>query len=544
MNRQPTDRLWNSPDAPHSLAELRDREELYRSLFEASPDAIFLAELGFLGNANQRALEMFGCRREDFEGQRPERFSPPLQPDGTPSAEKAAYWIERAASEGPQYFSWTHCRYDGTPFAAEVSLRVLELGGRKHMLAFVRDVSERVEAERQREALEAQLRQAQKMEAVGQLAGGVAHDFNNILTAILGHLELLVDDVARRAVTADQILENLREVESGARRAADLTRQLLTFSRHRVVELQTVDMNAIIAEVERMLRRLITENVELALEPGRGPLLVDADAGQIEQVIVNLVVNARDAMPDGGRVALKTARVELDAAAASLHGTAAPGRYVLLAVADTGCGMDRATRERIFEPFFTSKPLGQGTGLGLATVYGIVQQCGGFIEVDSALGQGTTFRIFLPEQAAAAAAGRGEIATAAGEPGGHETVLICEDDPVVRELVARLLTRAGYQVLVAEAPERALAMVRSEPDAVDLLVSDVIMPGMNGAQLARELRTLQPGLRTLFISGYTAHIIEHQGVLEDGSDLLEKPFTRAELLERVRALLAARPARG
>lgn len=402
------------------------------------------------------------------------------------------------------------------------------------------DITARKEADAERERLETQLRQAQKMEAVGQLAGGVAHDFNNILTTILGNAELVLESLRPRVPPDDMALQGLAQVERAAQRAATLTRQLLVFSRRDTARPEVLSVNAILTDMQKMLRRLITENIALELVPARDLHMVRADAGQLEQVVMNLVINARDAMPQGGRLRIETANVTLGAADTGARPEATPGPYIVLTISDTGCGMDADTMEHMFEPFFTTKPAGQGTGLGLATVYGIVQRSSGHIVVSSAPGQGATFRVFLPAVAAPA-----DLRIARHEtppPTGSESVLVCEDDPAIRNLAAELLHEAGYTVRTAGSAREALALAGDGKARFDLLVTDVIMPEMNGKRLAEQLAARLPRLRTLFISGYSADVIAHHGVLGPDIDLLEKPFSRRALLVRVREVLDRQPA--
>ena len=374
-------------------------------------------------------------------------------------------------------------------------------------------------AERQR--LEAQLRQSQKMEAIGQLAGGVAHDFNNILTAIFGHVELGIADLQARLPTARNTLDGMQQIQRSAQRASALTRQLLAFSRRQVVRPEVLNLNATLRDLQKMLNRLITEDIELAISSAAELPAVEADPGQVEQVIVNLVVNARDAMPEGGKLVLETSTVVLDESYIASHTEAQAGEHVLLSVSDTGCGMAPATLERIFEPFFTTKPHGQGTGLGLSTVYGIVKQAGGHITVYSELGHGTIFRIYLPSvQKPTTWVKRSGAETA--PPVGTETILLCEDDPAVRELAAHMLTDAGYSVLVARDAEQALRFAGSLSGRIHLLLTDVIMPNMSGRKLSDALTAQRPDVKTLYMSGYSSTMIAHHGVLEKDVEFLEK----------------------
>jgi signal transduction histidine kinase len=381
--------------------------------------------------------------------------------------------------------------------------------------------------------LESQLRQAQKMEAVGQLAGGVAHDFNNLLTAIMGHGSLALE-----ALPADHpVREDVVEILKAGERAAGLTRQLLAFSRRQVMQPEVVGMNRVVSQVEKLLGRLIGEQIQIVLDLSASPDTVKVDPGQLEQVLVNLAVNARDAMPEGGTLTVATSTVRLDETYAREHHAVAPGDYVVVSVADTGTGMDAETQARLFEPFFTTKAAGKGTGLGLATVYGIVKQSGGFIYVYSELGRGTAFKVYLPltsEQPSLAARTDG-----AAPKRGTETILVVEDDAHVRGVAARLLGQLGYRVLAASSGEEALSILERAGVSVDLVVSDVIMPGMTGPELYRQLSRRYPDLRVLFTSGYSKDAVTRHGVLEPGTKFLEKPYPPGVLARKVREALAS-----
>jgi PAS domain S-box-containing protein len=392
------------------------------------------------------------------------------------------------------------------------------------ILGISRDITER-------KKLEDQLRASQKMEAVGRLAGGVAHDFNNMLGVIFGYGEM----VLKHLDSGTPLHAKQNEVLKAAERAAALTRQLLAFSRQQVLQPRVLDLNDVVADMDKMLRRLIGEDVELRtrLDPALGS--ISADPGQLGQIIMNLAVNARDAMPGGGRLTVETANVELDDAYATHHPPTVPGRYVMLAVTDTGCGMDADVRARIFEPFYTTKPQGEGTGLGLSTVYGIVKQSGGYIWVYSEVGLGTTFKIYLPRVDSVPA--EVESTPVAADARGSETVLIIEDEAALRRAVTAMLEESGYRVLAAPDGASALQIADEHEGPIDLLVADVIMPGMSGREAAEAIAASRKGVKILYVSGYTGEAIRQRGALKAGAAFLSKPFPAAALLHKCRELL-------
>jgi two-component system, cell cycle sensor histidine kinase and response regulator CckA len=391
------------------------------------------------------------------------------------------------------------------------------------------DVTERTQ-------LEEQLRQAQKMEAVGRLAGGVAHDFNNLLTAIKGYGGLLMEALH----PSDVRRADVQEINKAADRAAALTRQLLAFSRKQVLKPVVLDLNDVVADMESMLRRLIGEDVRLATGLSSDLGAVRADRGQLEQVLMNLVINARDAMPGGGALTVETANVDVRRRFVDRQLSVDPGHYVMLAVRDTGCGMDEETQQHIFEPFFTTKGVG-GTGLGLATVYGIVRQSGGFVRVESAPGVGTTIAVHLPRTADAPATGE-RVPSPAPPLAGRGTVLLCEDESAVRALARRVLEGQGYTVIEAAHGAAALAVAAAHAAEITLLVTDVVMPEMGGRELAEQLTAARPGLRVLYMSGYTDGDILRRGLAREGRAFLQKPFTPEDLARKVQAVLTASPA--
>jgi signal transduction histidine kinase/ActR/RegA family two-component response regulator len=390
----------------------------------------------------------------------------------------------------------------------------------------------RIQAEQEREALQEQLRQSQKVEAIGRLAGGVAHDFNNLLTVIKGYSQLTLAEMKAE----DPFRENIEEIKKSADRASDLTRQLLAFSRRQIMEMKVLDLNTILQNLEKMLRRLIGEDIGLTFLSGDDLRRVKVDPGQIEQVIINLSVNARDAMPKGGKLTIETANAVLDEEYARKHIAVKPGRYVMVSVSDTGMGMTPEVRERVFEPFFTTKERGRGTGLGLSTVYGIVKQSGGNIWIYSEPDRGTTFKIYLPQVDEALEELREKVETRE-LPRGIETVLIVEDDKEVRKLVARILENHGYKVLEASQGSEALPLSKEYKEQIHLMLADVVMPGLDGRELAERIKLLHPRMKVLYMSGYTENAITHHGILEKGMNYIQKPFTVDALTRKVREVL-------
>jgi nitrogen-specific signal transduction histidine kinase/ActR/RegA family two-component response regulator len=390
----------------------------------------------------------------------------------------------------------------------------------------------------QQTRMEEELLLSQKLKAVGQLAGGVAHDFNNILGIIQGYSESLLEKMPRDS----KLRESVDEILQASKHATALTRQLLAFSRKQVIQPQTLELNECVAQITKMLRRLIGEDVELAILPGTGLGRIKADPNQLEQVILNLAVNARDAMPKGGKLTIETGNVYLHEQYAATYAPVPPGRYVMLAVSDNGTGMSAETRAHIFDPFFTTKDKGKGTGLGLATVHGIVHQAGGYIRVDSELGAGSSFRVFFPrvdEEMPApleAPAGEGKILR------GSETVLLLEDEPSFRKMIAEFLERTGYTVLAAESASEATRIAQLHPSAIHLMLTDVVMPEINGPQLARFLAVLRPDMRVLFMSGYTDGALEQKEILSKGVAFVQKPFAWSTLALKIRETLEVRAA--
>jgi PAS domain S-box-containing protein len=510
------------------LARGAASEARYRSLLEQANDAILLVGESGIIEANRQAEVLLGRPRVEILGRTYEEFV------AFAEREKAAVALATLLADGTARTSdRLLVRSDGSNVQVEVSGSLVRIGEEALILLILRDITERKLAQEEIQRTAELLQRSQKLEAIGRLAGGVAHDFNNILGVIVGYAELAQRQLggehpARPRV--DQILK-------AADRATGLTRQLLAFSRRQVMQPRLLDLNRVVTDADTMLGRLIGEDIAIGVHTAPGLGTVKADPGQVEQIILNLAVNARDAMPEGGSLTIETSNVDLDEDYAAAHPSVEPGRYVMLAISDTGVGMDGETRRQIFEPFFTTKPEGQGTGLGLATVYGIVKQSGGHIWVYSEPGRGTTFKVYLPrfdEPAEFARPG-----TVAGDaPRGRETILLVEDTETLQEVIRETLEERGYTVLLASNGEEALALAGGEGERqIHLLLTDVVMPRLGGVQLARLLSASRPAIRVLYMSGYTDGAISHHGVLGEGVMLLEKPFTGDKLARAVREAL-------
>jgi two-component system cell cycle sensor histidine kinase/response regulator CckA len=521
---KPAGRVWSFRDiSQRRLAEkkLLESEQRYRTLFESAGDAIFLLnENRIIIDCNSRTLEMFGYAQEQIIGKHIACLHPLRQPDGSDSLVKGKEKNTAALNGSSQFFEWRHVRFDGVFFDAEVTLNRVELGSGMHLLAMVRDISER-------KKLEEQLLQAQKMEAIGILAGGVAHDFNNILSTIVGYGSLLQMKLQQEGPQKEYV----ERILAASERAANLTGSLLTFSRKQEAELQPVDLNDAIFSFHKVLARLIGEDIDLSLELASESLVVAADARQIEQVLMNLINNSRDAMPRGGRLTIATAAVMLDTDSSGIPS----GSYAVITVSDSGTGMDKEIQARIFEPFFTTKEVGKGTGLGLAIAYGIVKKHSGFIAVSSATGQGTVITVYLPlSSAPGQCPGRKD---AERIPGGSETILLVEDDAAVRQVTRSMLEEFGYTVLEAADGVAAQDIFRRDRERIALVLCDLIMPKRNGRETLAAIQELQADVKAIFMSGYTADIIAGKGIADSGFHLLLKPLNPGVLLKKIRSIL-------
>ncbi|MGQ9696205.1 MAG: PAS domain S-box protein [Thermodesulfobacteriota bacterium] len=509
---------------------LRESEERYRLVVENAGDMVILvAQDEHIQFVNRRAMELTGYSYDEFISRPFDKFIHPEDRDKV-----LQYHARRLKREKgvPEVYSFRIIDKAGNIRWVEINVALINWKGSPATLNFLRDITDLKKFEEEKEILQAQFRQAQKMEAIGRLAGGVAHDFNNMLTIIKTHSQLMLMQLRE----GDPLFDSVREVERAADRAAALTRQLLAFSRRQVMEFRVLDLNVVIRDMEKMLRRVLGEDIELVTYYAGDLGRVKADPGQIEQILMNLVVNARDAMPKGGKLTIETANVDLDEEYVRRHVGARAGAYVMLSVTDIGVGMSSEVRERIFEPFFTTKEKGKGTGLGLSTVYGIVKQSGGNIWVYSELGKGTTFKVYLPRcEEVAEEVGRKEEVKEI--PRGGEVILVVEDDETVRKLAVGILRRFGYEVLEAGLPGEALLLGEQRKERIDLLLTDVVMPQMSGRELGERIRRFHPEVRVLYMSGYTDNAIVHHGVLESGIAFMQKPFTVEGLARKVREVL-------
>ncbi len=501
------------------ITERKEAEERFRLVFEHASDGLLISDESGVVDCNPAALAMLGLAgKEQLIGRWPAEFSPSLQPDGTPSGDKARRMGAITLEQGGHTFDWVHERPDGSPVPVEVSVQHAKLNNRRVSIVSWRDQSRRLELERERIAVEQRLHVAQKMEAVGQLAGGVAHDFNNLLTALRNSIQLAIHEVPRDVAIHSDLALALSTTE----RASGLTRQLLAFSRQQGRDVQCIDLTQVVHELLPLLRTALPPGVTMHVAVEAVPVPVTADRGQIEQVLLNLVLNARDAMPHGGEL---TIGLQCDSAASQ----------ATLRVSDTGTGMDAAVQARMFEPFFTTKPIGTGTGLGLAVVYGVVTQSGGTIQVESAPGHGTSVAITLP----LADRVPRPSAAAVASPARAAVVLLVDDDRAVRSTTRRLLERSNFTVVDVESAAEALERFREAPDRFDVLLSDIRMPGMDGVQLAQAVRTTAPGFPVVFISGYDEAGDHHLDAMT-AVQLVAKPFAADRLFGALRQAVAER----
>jgi PAS domain S-box-containing protein len=536
-----------------ALADGRRAEQRFRRLFEVAPDAmIAVAPDGLVTMANTQAEQLFGYAG-DLVG-RPAEMLVPVKARADLAAARLSYFADPEAQPGVTKFTLSGVRQDGSRFPAEITLSSLQTDSGLLVTAAIRDVTERVamEAERERlravaeqERMERRLQQSQRLESLGQLVGGVAHDFNNLLNVIQGYADFSAEQV-QALVPADArlepVLDDIEQVRVAAQQASRLTSQLLTFAREDVIRPEVLDLNAAVKEAGLLLRRTLGEHIELVIAAEPALWRVKADRGQLEQVLVNLAVNARDAMPGGGRLSIDTGNTEVDAAYATRRPELRSGRYAQFRVSDTGTGMDRATVARVFEPFFSTKPKGRGTGLGLATVYGVVTQAGGSIEIYSEVGLGTTITVLLPATDEDAAPYLAPAGTIDDQRGHGETILVVEDEESLRQLTTRILARNGYQVCAVSNGAEAVRRAGDPAQPITLLLTDVVMPEMLGHEIAARIGAIRPDVPALFMSGYAQPILDSHGVAASSYDILAKPFTESALLTRVRQAITRIPA--
>ncbi|MGE4158611.1 MAG: PAS domain S-box protein [Planctomycetota bacterium] len=500
--------------------------KIFQAVVEATPNALIMTDSqGLIVLVNTQAEKLFGYTREELLHKSidmlvPQKFR------GQHKSNRDSFMADprtRAMGIGRELFGQ---RKDGSTVPIEIGLNPTRTDDGAYVLAAIVDITER-------KRLEDQLRHSQKMESIGRLAGGIAHDFNNMLMVISGYCSMAVDGAKDDA----KLREQLEQIGMAADRATALTRQLLAFSRKQVLQPTVLDLNTVVEHMDKMLRRLIGEDIDFVTELRPHLDAVNFDRGQIEQIIMNLAINARDAMPKGGKLTIETANVVLDDTYARTHLDANPGPHVMIAVADTGSGMDAETLTKIFEPFFTTKGQGEGTGLGLATVYGIIKQAGGTIWVYSEVGHGTIFKVYLPSFREGQVTSKPPAEKVAADKG-TETILVVDDEKGVRELLRAVLKAADYQVLIAGEIDEAMDICRKHEGRIHMLLTDVVLPKVGGRELAERLKAVRPDLKVVFMSGYTDGAIAHQGVLDTGTAFIEKPVAPQALLQKIREFLA------
>jgi len=512
---------------------LRESEERYRSILESIEDGYY--EVDIAGNFtffNDSMCQILGYSKEEMMGMNNRQYTDQKNAKKLYQAFNKVFRTEQSAKG----YEWEIIKKDGTKRDIDASVSLIKdiSGNRIGFRGIVRDITERKQAEKEMAALQEQLRQSQKIEAIGQLAGGIAHDFNNSLTLIKTCSQLALMDLK----AGDPLRQTFEMIDKATQQSANLTRQLLAFSRRQIMELKVIDLNNLLLDMDKMLHRVIGEDIELVSVVAEDLGRVQVDPGQMEQVIINLALNARDAMPRGGKLTIETANVELNEKYVNNHVGVKPGSYVRVSVTDTGVGMTPEVRERVFEPFFTTKEVGKGTGLGLSTVYGIVKQSGGNIWVYSEPGKGATFKVYLPQVEEPLEEEKEKARRLERElPQGGETVLVAEDDGGVRSLVVQILKKQGYKVLEAANGEEAFTICEKHERAIDLLVTDVVMPVMSGRELAERLLLLHPKMKVLYMSGYADEAIVRHGVLEEGVNFFQKPFSMEALVLKVREVL-------
>jgi len=514
---------------------LKENEDTFRRLFENSSDAILLLKDGVFVECNNATLKQLGNIPKDrFVGKSPAAISPEFQPDGQRSIDSAAVKIADAFRNGYNRFEWQHTKLDGSPFYVDISLTPIVIRGETMLHVTWRDITIHKQAEIEKDKLQMQLQQSQKMESIGRLAGGVAHDFNNMLSVIIGFADL----AAKKISPADPVWQYMQEILKAGQRSVDLTRQLLAFARKQEICPVVININDSIGGMLKMLQRLIGENINLVWNPGYNLKTVKMDPSQLDQILANLSVNARDAINDSGKILIETAIALLDEEYCKVNPGFQKGEFVVISICDNGCGMDNDTKNHLFEPFFTTKAIGKGTGLGLATVYGIVDQNKGFIKVYSEIGIGTTFHIYLPcDLTAEEQILLDTVASESSLPFGDETILLVEDEPSVLFFTKQILEDLGYHVLGTDKPSEAIKTAHEYAGSIDLLLSDIIMPIMNGKELSVKINHIRPKIKKLFMSGYTANVISQHGIIADDLQFILKPFSINELAQKIRSVL-------
>ncbi len=516
-----------------SEAQLRDRNSFIQAILDNLPIGLSVNYLESDSSSymNKQYTEIHGWPKKELNTI--QKLFENVFPDPAYREEILKKMLADIDSHDPDRMQWDNIEIitrDGKKKV--VNIKNIPLFEQNMMIGTVQDITEHKRAEEEREKLQGQLAQAQKMESVGRLAGGVAHDFNNMLSVIIGNAEFAMDRVALE----DPLHKTLKNILDAATRSAEVTRQLLAFARKQTIAPKVLDLNETVENMLSMLRRLIGEDIDLIWLPGADIRHVKIDPSQINQILANLCVNARDAIADVGRITIETNAATFDETYCADHAGFIPGNYTLLAVSDDGCGMDRQTMDKLFEPFFTTKGIGKGTGLGMSMVYGIVKQNNGFINVYSEPGQGTTFKIYLPPYKTETDCIVKEKATGSDDCG-NETILLVEDEPSILEITGAMLEQFGYAVLSANSPDKAIEMAREHSGEIHLLMTDVVMPEMNGRDLAQNLLSLYPDIKRLFMSGYTANVIAHHGVLDEGVNFIQKPFMAKDLALKLREIL-------
>jgi PAS domain S-box-containing protein len=511
--------------------KLKENEQKYRHLIETASDAIYLiSQNGQFLDVNQAACKMLNRSKEEFLKFEINSIDPNF------SIEAFSEFWRNTPINTPRLFETAHLHKDGTLISVEVSGQKFKIAEKIVFFGIARDITDRKKAQSERDELQRKLTQSQKLESIGNLAGGIAHDFNNMLGVILGHTEMAL----MQADETHQLHDDLKEVQKAAKRSADITKQLLAFARKQTISPRQLDLNDTVESMLNMLRRLIGEDIDLIWQPASDLWPVKMDPSQIDQILANLCVNARDAISDVGKLTIETGIKTFDEEYCSKHPGFIPGDFVLLAVSDNGCGMGKEVLDNLFEPFFTTKDVGKGTGLGLATIFGIVKQNNGFINVYSEPGQGSTFKIYLPRIFTDEDTDK-VVPEKKAAAGGTETILLVEDEPSILRMTRMMLERKGYSVLPAATPGEAIDLAKTHVDRIHLLMTDVVMPEMNGQDLAGQLIPLYPEMKILFMSGYTANVIAHHGVLDDGVAFIQKPFSMADMTEKVREVLDMAP---